>query len=319
MNKMTEEQLEQLAKLRAEGKTWDQIAPSFPGHTANALRKTFYRNMEKPEKLEPSVEVKKTPRILVVDIETSPVLGYFWQLFDQNIALNQIKQDWYILSWAAKWLGDPEEKVMYMDQRNAKNIEDDSEILGPLWKLLDEADFLLGQNLRKFDQRKINARFIHNGYAPPSSYRVIDTMEIAKARFGFTSNKLEYMSDKLCVKYKKLKHDEFSGFTLWSECLKGNLDAFKSMEKYNCYDILSTEELYLKLRPWDRKGPNLNLFNEDTTENVCSCGSIEFNKNGFVYSNTGKFQRYVCKKCGAETRDKQNLLSKEKRKSLRSN
>ena len=312
---MNEEQLELLAKLRAEGKTWNEMESSFSGFSANALRKTFYRKSRHI----PRVENKKTPRILVVDIETSPILSHVWQLWDNNVALNQIDRDWFILSWAAKWLGDPEDKVMYMDQRNAKNIEDDSGILGPLWKLIDEADFLLGQNLRKFDQKKINARFIQNGFAPPSSFRVIDTMEIAKSRFGFTSNKLEYMSDKLCTKYKKLKHDEFAGFTMWSECLKGNKKAFESMELYNKYDILSTEELYIKLRPWDKKGPNLNLFNDESEENVCSCGSVEFRKNGFVYSNTGKFQRYTCKKCGAETRDKTNLLSKEKRKSLRSN
>jgi hypothetical protein len=286
----------------------------FEGFSANALRKTFYRKADEPA---PVVE-NKPPRILCFDLETAPVLGYVWQLFDQNIALNQIHTDWYILSWSAKWLGDPPEKVMYADQRNAPNIEDDSEILKKMWQLLDEADFVVTQNGKKFDEKKINARFIINGFKPTSSFRHIDTLQLAKARFGFTSNKLEYMTGKLCTKYKKLDHAKFSGFKLWAECLKGNIEAWNEMKTYNMYDVLSLEELYLKLQPWDKKTPNFNVFTE-TEETSCACGSVEFNKNGFVYTNTAKFQRFICKKCGAETRSKENLLSKEKRKSLRSN
>jgi hypothetical protein len=314
MKNWKQEDLERLVICRQEGMTWNQIHLIFPEHSPNALRKTYYRALRLDIK-----EVKEDkPKILLLDLETAPILGYVWQLFDQNVALNQIHSDWYILSWSAKWLGSPENEVMYMDQRNAKNIEDDSEILKGLWKLVDEASIIITQNGKKFDEKKMNARFILNGFKPTSSFRHIDTLQLAKVRFGFTSNKLEYMTSKLCTKYKKLDHDEFSGFKLWSECLKGNKKAFESMKEYNMYDVLSLEELYLKLRPWDTKHPNLNVYNEDQ-ETFCTCGSLEFDKNGFAYTNTGKFQRYTCKKCGAEVKSKENLLSKEKRKSLKKN
>lgn len=316
MSKWTEQDLERLAKLRAEGQTWDELTKSFPDQSANALRKTFYRKMRQPE-LKAEVESKQ-PKILLLDIETAPMLGFIWGLWDNNVALNQLHKDWHILSWSAKWLGSPPEETMYEDQRNAKNIEDDSGILKNLWKLLDEADVVVGQNSISFDEKKINARFIQNGFHPPSSYRSLDTMKIAKAKFAFTSNKLEYMTSKLNTKYKKLDHAKFSGFSLWSECLKGNIEAWKEMELYNRYDVLSLEELFIKLYPWSKLKININVFS-DSFETVCGCGSVEFVKNGFVHSNTGKFQRYTCKKCGAETRDKTNLLSKEKRKTLRSN
>jgi len=191
-------------------------------------------------------------------------------------------------------------------------------MLKGLWALLNEADIILTQNGKKFDEKKFNARFILNGFKPTSSFRHIDTLQIAKARFGFTSNKLEYMTSKLCTKYKKLDHAKYGGFKLWAECLKGNQDAFEEMRIYNSYDILSLEELYLKLRPWDKMTPNVNVYH-DSEETFCSCGSVEFVKNGFAYSNTGKYQRYTCKKCGAEIKGKENLLTKEKRKSLRKN
>lgn len=257
----------------------------------------------------------KGPKILLFDIETSPILGFVWQLWDQNIALNQIKSDWFILSWSAKWLGDPVSKTMYMDQSRAKNIEDDTQILKGIWKLLDEADIVITQNGKNFDHKKLNARFILNGFKPPSSYKHIDTFILAKKHFGFTSNKLEYMSDKICKKYKKLKHAKFSGFEMWRECLAGNKAAWKEMKKYNKYDVLALEELYTKMIPWDNS-INFNVYH-DSSDMVCTCGASDWQRYGHAYTASGKFQRYQCKSCGSETRSKENLLDKNKRKSLK--
>ena len=276
---------------------------------ARAKKKTKKKTTKK-------VEFKVArPKVLVFDIETAPIMSYVWRLWDQNVGLNQIEQDWHIMSWAAKWLDDPADKVMYMDQRNAKNIEDDSKILKEIWNLLDEADIVVTQNGKSFDQKKLNARFILNGFKPPSSYKHIDTKLIAKKHFGFTSNKLAYMTDKLCTKYKKLDHGKFPGFALWSECMKGNKQAWQEMEDYNRYDVLSLEELFNKLIPWDNS-INFNLYH-DSDEYVCKCGHDKFSKNGFYRTSAGKYQKYKCKNCGHETRDKVNLFSKEKRQSLR--
>ena len=292
--------------------TYEDIAVKFNEKfneikTPNSIKKTYYRYQD---------QKSNHAKVLLLDIETAPMLGYVWQLWDQNVALNQLKADWYILSFACKWLNDSPDKVVYCDQRNATNIEDDSEILKKLWKLLDEADCVLTQNGQRFDIPKINARFIQHGFQPPSSYRHIDTMRIAKSVFGFTSNKLEYMTDKLCKKYKKLKHAKFSGFELWKECLAGNLEAWSEMQEYNTMDILSLEELYFVLVPW-APTINFNVFREDNEIRCNACNSLEFVKNGFKYSNLAKYQKYKCTVCGAESVSRENLLSKEKRKSLR--
>jgi len=257
----------------------------------------------------------KRPKILVFDVETAPIISFTWGLFEQNVALNQIKSDWHLLSWAAKWLDAPANKIMYMDQRNAKDIENDKKILEGIWKLLDEADIVLTQNGVSFDSKKLNARFVLNGMNPPSPYKHIDTLKIAKKNFAFTSNKLAYMSDKLCTKYKKLEHTKFSGFDLWKQCLAGNKKAWDEMKRYNIYDVLSLEELYNKLAPWDNS-VNFNLYSDDL-EIKCNCGSSDFEKRGFNFSTTGKFQRYQCRDCGKWTHSKVNLLSKEKKATLR--
>lgn len=258
-------------------------------------------------------------KILLLDIETSPIISYVWGLWDNNVALNQIKKDWHILSFAAKWLDS--DKIFYFDQRNEKNIEDDKKLLEKVWKLLDDADVLIWQNGDKFDKKKLNARFILNGMQPPSSYRSIDTLKIAKKHFAFTSNKLEYLSNKLNTKHKKLKHEQFSGFELWKECLLGNKKAWDEMSTYNKHDVLALEEVYKKLIAWDNNTTiNFNVYHSGT-ETICSCGSTDFRLNGYNYTPTGKFQRYRCKGCGSEVKDsgkKNNKLSKDKREFLKS-
>lgn len=259
--------------------------------------------------------MSKGPRILVADIETAPLLGFVWGLWENNVALNQISTDWHLLSWSAKWLGEAPSKAMYQDQRNVSDITNDKKLLQGIWNLLDEADIVIWQNGKSFDHRKLNARFIHNGMQPPSSYRQIDTKVLAQKHFAFTSHKLEYMTDKLCKKYKKLKHKKFPGFEMWSECLKGNKAAWKEMEKYNKHDVLALEELYFILAPWGT-GINFDAYHE-AEENVCQCGSKKFKENGHYYTNTAKVSRYRCIKCGHELKSRTNLLSKEKRKSLK--
>jgi hypothetical protein len=253
------------------------------------------------------------PKILLIDIETAPILGDVWNLFDQNVALNQIVKDWHLLSFCAKWLD--EKEVIYYDQRNASDIENDKDLIKKLWKLLDEADIVIGHNSKNFDIPKINARIIMHELPPPSTFRQIDTLQIARKFFDFTSNKLEYLTGKLCKKYKKLKHNKFPGHDLWRECLKGNREAWNKMKEYNIHDVLALEELYHKLQAWDTT-INFSVYS-DSEDIVCNCGHTEFKKNGFKYLTAGKYQRYTCKKCGSETRDNINLLSKDKRKSLR--
>lgn len=252
------------------------------------------------------------PKVLFLDIETSPLLAYAWGLWHNDIGLNQIESDTFILAWAAKWLGS--KKIIYMDQRNSKDLENDKKILRELWKLIDEADVIVTHNGDFFDIPRLNARFIIHGMQPPSSFKSIDTCKIAKKKFGFTSNKLEYLSNKLC-KNKKSHHKKYPGFELWKACLKGDLKAWREMERYNKLDVITLEELYEKLIPWD-SGINFNLYH-DNEENICKCGCKEFIKNGYAYTQVSRFQRYRCKNCGAEVRGRTNLFDNKKRASLK--
>lgn len=251
------------------------------------------------------------PKILFIDVELAPILAQVWALFDQNVGLNQIQVDWSILSFCAKWKGSDD--TIYMDTRNQEDMYDDSVLLDSLWRLLNEADFVVGQNSKRFDVKKIFARFVLNGLPKPSTFRQIDTLEQAKRTFGFTSNKLEYMTDRLCVTFKKKTHGKYPGHKLWAECLLRNMEAWEEMEDYNRHDVLSLEELYDILSSWDDKLPNFDVYVDEILD------MSEWVEDGFHYTNLGKFKRFRNIKTGVQRRSRVNLLSKEKRASLLAN
>jgi hypothetical protein len=298
--------------LKLEGLKWKEILEHFPDSTENGLRKAFYNNM----KSEAPVKEKKAAKILLLDIETLPMEAYVWGMWNQNPSLDMITQHTTILSWAAKWMGAPEDTVMYQDQRNAKDIRDDKKILQPLRDILEEADIVITQNGVKFDLPKLNYRFAVNDIKPYTKPKDIDTLKIAKSVFGFDSNKLQHLTDLFCVKYKKLDHKKYPGFSMWKACIDGKMDAFEELEMYNKYDILSLEELYVDhLLPWDDT-INFAAWSEDYTFR-CNCGHDQFKEVKPFYTKKSKFRRFACKKCGKIHRSSKNEFSKEKRDSLK--
>ena len=309
-------ELERAVAMANEGKSWRQIARALnlPKSTvSDALRSHFkgYRSPSQHKDIQTGQYANKKPRILLFDIETAPIFGQIWSIWQQGIGLNQIESDWYMLAFAAKWLG--EDEIFYYDQSQEENIEDDGYLLTVLWDLLNEADIVIAHNGRRFDTKKANARFILNGLPKPSTYRQIDTLEIAKQQFGFTSNKLEYLTDKLCGSTKKSKHKKFPGHELWVECLKHNPEAWEEMKLYNIDDVLSLEELYNILSSWDNRLPNFDVYVDEILD------MSEWEQDGFHYTNLGKYKKYRNIKTGIQRRSRVNELSKEKRKSLLAN
>lgn len=255
------------------------------------------------------------PKILTLDIETFGLVVETWGIWDQKILPDQILKDWCVASWAAKWLGDPPEKVMYMDSRDRRDPRDDEKIIRGMHKLLNEADIVVTQNGKSFDIKRLNARFAFYDLTPTSPFKHFDTKQVAKSKFGFTSNSLKHLCEYLHIKYKKSDHEKFPGRELWRQCEAKNLDAWKEMEKYNKLDVLATEEVYKKLEPWD-KSLNFAIFS-DLEGVVCNCGSKKFHSRGTVRTTAGAYRRFQCQDCGTWTKGKLERLTKEQRENIR--
>lgn len=255
-------------KIVSNGREWTPKEITFvenkykAGFSRNEISKAYKERFAKegwersPDSIKHAIEshcqhiTKDIPKVLYIDVETKPMKAFVWNQWENDVPLDMLIEDGSILSFCAKWAGDPESKVIYMDQRGKeKNLTNDKKIMQALWKLMDEAQTIIWQNGDSFDRKKINARFIAHGLGAPSSYKTIDTLKLARSNFSFFSNKLAHLS-AMFAKTKKDSHKDFPGFSLWAECLKGNKKAWDAMRRYNIVDVLSMEEVFLALAPY---------------------------------------------------------------------
>ena len=249
-------------------------------------------------------------KILILDIETTPIKAWVWSRWKQNIYLDQTISEWFMLTWSAKWLFS--NKILSARLTKQEVLaEDDSRIVQEIWKLINEADIVVAHNGLAFDEKKLNARFLLNGLKPTAPYQSIDTKLIAAKQFGFSSNKLDALAGYFGINVK-LDTD----FELWAKCMDGDEKSLKYMEEYNRHDVEILEEVYLRMRPWMRSHPNIGLY-LDTENPVCSaCGSTHIHQEEDYVTMVGKYPTYICDDCGAYSRSRISSVSKEKRKSL---
>jgi hypothetical protein len=179
---------------------------------------------------------------------------------------------------------------------------------------MSEADILVGHNIDKFDVKKCKTRFAAHGLPVLPKIRTADTYKIARNEFSFSSNRLDYICKYLGIDGK---FDTSKG--LWEREARGGEEGYEAvveMYEYNKQDVRINEELYLKLRPWDKKHPNISLLVNDGKggDKACpKCGSTHLHKKDerFIKSAGGRFQRYDCQGCGSVVRGSDNLLSKK--------
>lgn len=239
-------------------------------------------------------------KILLLDIETAPNIAYVWGIFKENIPLQRLVESGYVLCWSAKWLG--EKEVFFSSVKK----ESKKKMLTRIHKLLSEADAVVHYNGVRFDIPTLNKEFLLQGMPPPATYRQIDLLQTVRQRFRFVSNKLDYVAQAL----KLGKKTEHAGFQLWVQCMAGDPDAWKVMEKYNRNDVTLLEKVYYKLLPWIKNHPNHGLI--DDLERSCPhCGSEKLIRRGVAVTAGGKYQRYQCNGCGAWSRGRKTLAVKD--------
>lgn len=247
------------------------------------------------------VEPKKGAVILMLDIETAPLRSYTWGLWKQNVGLNQIISNWYVISWAVKYLGASETFGEALTTEEAL-AEDDSRLLRLLWEHLDNADVVVCHNGDKFDIPRVNTRMLLNGLMPPSPYKQVDTLLVARSTFGFSSNRLDHLATLFGIPVKLP-----TTFDLWKECMVGNRVALDYMLKYNKHDVDVLEEVYLWIRPYIKGHPNLDLY-VDSEKSVCPfCGHEHISEvpNKYFYTQAVKYKIYRCEHCFGISRAKQ--------------
>lgn len=234
------------------------------------------------------------PKILVVDIETTPNLAWVWGLFKQNVAISQIAEAGEVTCFAAKWVGD-ENVMFYSTFHDGKDV-----MLDAAYVLLSDADIVVSYNGIRFDMPHLNREFIQAGKTPPSPYAQVDLLRTVRKQFKFPSNKLDYVSQALGLGAKQTH----SGFQLWLDCMAEDEEAWALMQEYNEQDVRLTEDLYVRLLPWISPHPSLALYTPGSeAEDFCpNCGSDNLKRQGYAHTQVSTYQRYKCGDCGKWSR-----------------
>lgn len=250
-------------------------------------------------------------KIILLDIETAPSIAYVWSFWKQNIGDDMVSDyGGYIMSCAIKTLED--DNVIYLENRT----ENDKKIVKQILKHLDGADYVIAHNGKKFDIPFIKARAAIHNLPPPKPFKIIDTLLLAKKEMLFKRNSLQHIAEILNVPLRKLEHSKYPGFKLWLGCLKKDEEAWKEMRLYNIMDVEVLEQVYLRLRHWHTTHPNINA-EDNPKQLLCpKCGSWKVNKEGYVYTNKGKYQRFSCKECGGWSQSTYTENRLEDRKKL---
>lgn len=234
------------------------------------------------------------PRILLYDIENTPSLGWVWEKWATNVV--ELHEDWHLLCFAYKWYGDSVVRTVALPdfpKRYKHDKADDRDVALALWKLFDEADIVVAHNGNRFDQAKARTRFLVHGFDQPSPFREVDTLQVARKHFSFTSSSL----DDLCRQLGIGRKEYDGGFKTWLGCMAGTVAAWKRMLKYNKRDVEMLEQLYLRLRPWIDQHPNLALI-ADEPQACPKCGGGPLQPRGWRYYSVTKRRTYRCGACG---------------------
>lgn len=244
-----------------------------------------------------------SPRILTIDIETSPMQVWTFSLIKPFISYDQIIEDTRVISWAAKWYG--EDTIIFRSEYHHGR----ETMIRQAWELLNQADIVVHFNGDSFDIPHLRREFKQLGLPPFSPIQTIDLYKQLKKSMYFPSYKLDNIARQLSVG-KKVAH---SGMSLWIECLTESPEddpnrqkrAWSLMRRYNKGDITVTEDLYTETRAYLPSHPHIGLFASDPTEDCCErCGGTNLKPEGHAYTKLAKYPRFVCRDCGKWGRSK---------------
>jgi hypothetical protein len=241
--------------------------------------------MKKPRK--PAV------RRLFFDIETSPNIVLSWRVgWKLSINHDSILQERGIICIAYKWAGERKTHVLTWDENQC-----DKAMLQAFSKVMEEAEEAVGHNIDRFDLPWVTTRCIKHGLSPLPNVKTADTLQWARRRFNFNSNKLDYIAQFLGLD-GKIK----TSYGLWKAILLDKCDkSMKAMARYCAYDVILLEKVYERLSAFSPIKSHEGVVAGRDKWSCPNCGSEDVNKVSRRVSAKGHVsQNMKCKdeSCG---------------------
>lgn len=226
---------------------------------------------------------------LFFDIETSPNIVFSWNVGrDISLDYSNILKERAVICICYKYEGDKTVHALTW------NKGDDKQMLEQFAKIINQADEVIGHNSDSFDIKWIRARCILHGISIIPDISSLDTLKIARNKFRFNSNKLDYLAQ-----YFGFGSKIATGFGLWKDIVLDNDPvAMAKMVKYCKNDVILLEKIFQKLNPYILPKTNKAILTQNTSLVCPECLSPNVISNGLRYSSTGTPKyRFQCKGC----------------------
>lgn len=194
--------------------------------------------------------VRTKANVLYIDLEISKsmMFNYGLKVPSKYIHPDNLIHEYYIIAWSASYVGSEKIWSGCVTQEQAMNWTD-AAILQPLRDLMASADIIGGHNVNRYDLKRANTRFELNGLEPVMEKKTQDTLLIARQKFAFESNTLDYINRKLGLRPKDDIRDKD-----WQNIVRtGDAATLKKVLKYNRGDVRQGKALLEKFMKYSGK------------------------------------------------------------------
>ena len=231
-------------------------------------------------------------KIITYDIETSRIKAYVWSTGKQYINHLQTRSETAIISIAWKYIGQDKVKHLTWDEDHC-----DKKMLEIFLKEYNRASMVIGQNNNSFDNKLINTRAAKHRLFVDRYVKSFDIYRMAKRYFRLPSYSMAYMAKYFGLTLKQ-SHE---GIHMWDMIEDGTekeqKEYLKKMVDYNKGDIVTTEELYMTLKPYFGSVTN-NAVKQGLPKWACPVsGSTDIKLLKTIFTEQGTVQRILfCEK-----------------------
>jgi DNA polymerase elongation subunit (family B) len=227
---------------------------------------------------------------LYFDIEVSANVGLFWQSgYKLQIGTENIIKERAIICICYKWEEDKDVYYLHWDRK-----QDDKKLLQEFIQVANEADELVGHNGDKFDLAWIRTRCLLHRIEMFPQYNTIDTLKIARSKFRFNSNRLDYIG-----KFLGLGQKIHTDFNLWKDIMLNNDKlALDKMIDYCIQDVVLLEKVHKELNNHIPSKTHYGVIFGEGRGSCPECGSDDLVKNNKRVTASGLVKiQYKCKTC----------------------
>lgn len=227
---------------------------------------------------------------LYFDIEVSANVGLFWQSgYKLQIGTENIIKERAVICICYKWEEDKDVYYLHWDRK-----QDDKKLLQEFIQVANEADELVGHNGDKFDLAWIRTRCLLHRIEMFPQYNTIDTLKIARSKFRFNSNRLDYIG-----KFLGLGQKIHTDFNLWKDIMLNNDKlALDKMIDYCIQDVVLLEKVHKELNNHIPAKTHYGVIFGEGRGSCPECGSDDLVKNNKRVTASGLVKiQYKCKTC----------------------